>query len=98
MTFLKKIIKSFVFSSQNSCNSYSSVKGKCCGSSDCDFSILESKKDLKMPYKNMGPTISKHIENMTTENSDSYQPISDQPGISDHIKQVFLPVFAHEIN
>ena len=90
MTFLKKIIKSFVFSSQNSCNSYSSVKGKCCGSSDCDFSILESKNDLKMPYKNMGTTISKHIETMTMENSD--QPIPD------HIKQVFLPLIAQEIS
>jgi hypothetical protein len=90
MTFLKKIIKSFVFSSQNSCNSYSSVKGRCCGSSDCDFSILERRNDLKMPYKNMGTTISKHIETMTMENSD--QPIAD------HIKQVFLPLIAQEIS
>ena len=75
---------------------YSSVKGSCWGSSDCDFSILESKNDLKMPYKNMGPTISKHIGNMTTENP-SVDPWLGML-IPDHIKQVFLPVFAHEIN
>ena len=94
-------IKSSVFSSQNSCrifplDCYSSVKGSCWGSSDCDFRILESKKDLKMPYKNMGPTISKPIENMTTDNSDLDKPASDQP-VPDHIKQVLM-VALHEIS
>ena len=48
-----------------------------------------------MPYKNIGPTISKHMEKNNSENNmDKYSspcPIS-------HIKQVFLPWCVHEIS
>jgi len=72
--------------------STSQLLQSCWGSSDCDFSTLWSRNDLEMPYKNMGPTISKHIEKIDTDKS-TWSMVSLY-----HIKQASLPWFVHEIS